>query len=141
MTQKKAKTAEAHIADRSTSAEPTAFPYTFSINEPQTVSLPLPADVTVPVPSITSLEPADCVIGDPDFTLYVSGENFFADSVIHFADHDEPTTLNEDGTLSTGVKPSLWTEPVTVQVLVKNGPEISAPIDFTFRPIARSGRK
>jgi hypothetical protein len=123
-------------------APPQPFPYTASINEPQTVSLPLPPNVTVPKPVISGYEPYDCTIGDPDFTLYISGENFFADSVIHFAGHDEPTTLNEDGRLSTGVKPSLWAEPVTVQVQIKNGPEISAPVEFEFlAPAARSRRK
>ena len=135
--------AEAREASPETKAAETtpAFPYSASINEPQTVSLPVPPDVEVPVPSITSIEPTDCMLGDPDFTLYVSGENFFADSVIHFADHDEPTTLEADGTLSTGIKPSLWMDPVTVQVQIKNGPAISDPADFEFKPVARSGRK
>jgi hypothetical protein len=119
---------------------PQAFPHTASINEPQTVSLPLPEGVTVPKPTISALEPADCMIGDPDFTLYVSGENFFNDSVIHFAGHDEPTTF-ADGKLSTGVKPSLWADPATVQVQIKNGPEISAPVDFEFLPIARASTR
>jgi hypothetical protein len=81
------------------------------------------------------------VIGDADFTLHITGENFFADSVIHFANNDEPTTLNEDGTLSTGIKPSLWLEPVTVQCLVKNGPEVSQPVDFTFTDVAAATAK
>jgi len=33
------------------------FPYTASINEPQTVALPLPAGVEVPKPSISSITP------------------------------------------------------------------------------------
>ena len=120
---------------------PQPFPHSASINEPQTVSLPLPQGVTVPKPTISALEPADCMIGDPDFTLYVSGENFFNDSVIHFAGHDEPTTLGEDGRLSTGVKPSLWTEPATVEIQIKNGPEISDAVNFEFLPIARTSMK
>jgi len=121
-------------------AAPPPFPFSASINEPQTVSLPLPEGTEVPKPTISTLEPADCMIGDPDFTLYVSGENFFADSVIHFAGHDEPTTF-ADGKLSTGVKPSLWTDPVTVQVFIKNGPEVSDPVDFEFLPIARASTR
>ena len=119
------------------------FPYTASINEPQTVSLPVPENVVVPKPSISSLSPNECAIGDDDFTLDVIGENFFADSVIHFAGHDEPTTYNaEERTLSTGVKPSLWQNPVVVQCQVKNGPEISEPVDFTFSaPATRSKSK
>jgi hypothetical protein len=121
---------------------PQPFPFSASINEPQTVSLPVPENVEVPKPSITSLSPAECMVGDPDFPLIVTGDNFFADSVIHFAGHDEPTTFDADAkTLSTGIKPSLWAEPVTVQVQVKNGPEISEPVDFTFAPIARSSTR
>jgi hypothetical protein len=115
----------------------TPFPFTASINEPQTVSLPVPENVVVPVPSISSILPNECAIGDDDFTLDVSGENFFADSVIWFAGHAEPTTFNEEEkTLSTGVKPSLWTEPVVVKVQVKNGPEASNEVNFTFADVA-----
>ena len=120
---------------------PQPFPHTASINEPQTVSLPLPEGVKVPKPVITGYDPYDCMIGDPDFMLYVTGDNFFNDSVIHFAGHDEPTTLEEDGRLSTGVKPSLWTEPATVQIQIKNGPEISDAVEFEFLPIARASMK
>jgi hypothetical protein len=120
---------------------PQAFPFTGSINEPQTVSLPLPQGTEVPKPAISGLDPAECAIGDADFTLSVSGDNFFKDSVINFAGHDEPTTF-ADGVLSTGVKPSLWSDPVTVEVIIKNGPESSAPASFEFTaPAARSKRK
>jgi hypothetical protein len=95
-----------------------------------------------PKPTISAIDPDGCSIGDPDFTLHVSGENFFAGSVIHFAGHDEPTTFDTTAkTLSTGVKPSLWLEPVTVQVQIRNGPEMSAPVDFEFQPIARSSTR
>jgi hypothetical protein len=118
------------------------FPFTASINEPQTVSLPVPENVEVPVPVIESLEPASCMIGDPDFTLVVSGDNFFADSIINFAGQDEPTTFDTTAkTLSTGVKPSLWAEPVIVDVIIKNGPAVSGPIAFEFAPIARSSTR
>jgi hypothetical protein len=133
---------DAEIKAAPKDAPPAAFPFSASINEPQTVSLPLPEGVTVPKPSITGYDPYECMIGDPDFTLTVTGENFFADSVIHFAGHDEPTTFDTEAkTLSTGIKPSLWTEPVTVQVQVKNGPEISDPVEFAFLPIARSSTR
>ena len=42
---------------------------------------------------------------------------------INFAGQDEPTTLNEDGTLSTGVNMAMWQGPDTVPVVIKNGPE------------------
>jgi hypothetical protein len=101
-----------------------------SINEPGT---PAFEEVTGAVkPSITALAPASCAIGDADFDLHVTGEGFAEHSTIYFADHDEPTTLNEDGTLSTGVKPSLWGAPTTVQVYVRNGTLHSDPVDFEF---------
>ena len=116
------------------------FPFTASINEPQTTSLPLPDNVTVPVPSISSLEPTECTIGDESFTLYISGENFFADSKIYFAGQPEPTTLGEDGRLSTGINMDVWHGPDVVKVAVKNGPEVSNEVDFTFNeaPATRS---
>jgi hypothetical protein len=124
------------------SAEPQPFPFTGSINEPQTVSLPLPQGTKVPVPAITGYDPYECTLGDPDFTLFITGDNFFKDSVINFAGQDEPTTLNEDGRLSTGINMSVWHGPDTVQVVVKNGPEVSAPVEFTFNEAAtRKGKR
>jgi len=82
-------------------------------------------------PEVTSLSPNTAVSGDPDFTLYVSGENFTAQSVIHFGLNDEPTTHNADGTLSTGVKPSLFA-PAEVDVCVRTGPLESNIVTFTF---------
>ena len=84
------------------------------------------------VPVVTSLLPDHCAIGDPDFTLFIVGRGFAESSVIVFAGHDEPTTLNEDGTRSTGVKPSLWGAPVVVQCSVRNGTLHGNAVDFTF---------
>ena len=93
-----------------------------SLNEP----------VTVDDPVITALEPDSCTIADADFTLHISGTGFYPFSVIFFAGHDEPTTLNEDGTLSTVVKPSLWAEPAMVECQVRNGDLYSNAAVFTF---------
>ena len=83
-------------------------------------------------PTISGLEPSEAVSGDPDFTLVVSGENFFSGSIIVFGEQDEPSTFDEEaGTLSTVVKPSLF-QPATVPVKVRNGPMVSAPSNFTF---------
>jgi hypothetical protein len=117
-----------------------------SLNEPEDVSLPQrnvesineptpppsPPDVDDVRPVLDFLEPGSCMIGDADFTLFVHGTNFFSSSVIHFAGHDEPSMLNVDGTLSTGVKPSLWASPVVVEVKVRNGALTSAPLPFEF---------
>jgi hypothetical protein len=117
-----------------------------SINEPAgpgrtTMLLPAsinePPDLNMPeAPVITSIDPEDCVIGEADFTLFITGTGFYPASIIHFAGHDEPTTLNEDGTLSTGVKPSLWGAPVVVQCQVANGEVMSNAVDFTFAGVA-----
>jgi len=122
------------------SEAPTVFPYTGSINEPQTVGLPLPQGTEVPKPSISSITPTEMTIGDENATLYVTGENFFRDSVIVFAGQNEPTTLNEDGTLSTGINMDVWHGPDVIKVAVKNGPEVSNEVDFTFNeaPVTRS---
>ena len=141
MTQKKHE--EEHEETRAKeAAPPQPFPFSGSINEPQTVTLPLPQGTEVPKPSITTITPTECTIGDEDFRLAVTGENFFRDSVINFAGQDEPTTLEENGTLSTGVNMALWQGPDTVPVIIKNGPESSDPVDFTFKePSARSKKK
>ena len=133
MTAKETEAAKPQAAPKSA---PGAFPFTASINEPQTTSLPLPPDIIVPTPSISSLNPAEATIGDESFTLYVHGSNFFADSVLYFAGQPEPTTLNEDGTLSTGINMDVWHGPDTVPVVIQNGPEQSAPVEFTFNEAA-----
>jgi hypothetical protein len=94
--------------------------------------------IAAAAPAITSLDPATVESGSPDITLVVSGTGFDASSTIVFADQDEPTTLNDDGTLSTGVKPGMFA-PATVPVAVRNGPARSAPMDFTFVDPARAG--
>jgi len=91
-------------------------------------------------PTITSLAPDTAVSGDPDVTLYVTGENFTAGSVIRFGTVDEPTTHNADGTLSTGVKPSLFA-PAAVPVTVHTGPIESEPATFTFTDAAGTRSK
>ena len=130
----------AHAAPKTTA--PPVFPFTASINEPQTVSLPLPDNVTVPEPVIDGLEPGYATVGGEDLTLVISGDNFFADSVINFAGQDEPSTFDATAkTLSTIVKPSLWAEPVIVDVVIKNGPVSSGPAAFEFAAPAGRSRK
>jgi hypothetical protein len=116
-----------------------------SVNEPldpgrtarTPVSINEPPHVTMPEkPEITGYDPYECAIGDPDFTLVVSGTGFYPQSIIHFAGHDEPTTLTEDGTLTTGVKPSLWLAPATVQLSIFNGPIESNIVEFVFNEAA-----
>jgi hypothetical protein len=117
----------------------TDVPENNSINEPPGSNLGgAPADP----PTIVELTPAECVSGSEDFTLYIGGEGFTAASIILFAGQVEPTTLNPDGTLSTGVKPSLFA-PAVVQVQIQNGEQLSDPVDFEFtEPVGtRKGRR
>jgi len=83
-------------------------------------------------PVVSGIEPSTAAIGDPSFDIKISGTGFLPDSVIVFAGQDEPTALNEDGTLSTGVNMSFWHGPDAVPVQVRNGNLVSEPVDFTF---------
>jgi hypothetical protein len=89
-------------------------------------------------PVLSGLEPSSATIGDPSFDIHVSGEGFLQDSIIVFAGYDEPTTLNEDGTLSTGVNMSVWHGPDVLEVRVRNGAMVSEPLMFTFNAAAAS---
>ena len=84
-------------------------------------------------PVLSSIEPSTARIGDESFVLVVSGVGFVQDiSVIVFAGQDEPTKLETNGTLTTGVNMSVWHGPDEVEVRVKNGEHISEPLMFTF---------
>jgi hypothetical protein len=102
------------------------------------------AEAQAAAPVLTSIEPASAESGSEDFTIALTGEGFTAQSVIIFGTMDEPTTLQADGTLTTGVKPSLFA-PAVVPVSVRNGPLHSASVDFTFTeagaPLAASRKK
>jgi IPT/TIG domain len=92
-------------------------------------------------PTISALDPSSAESGAADLVLTVSGDKFDGNSVIVFGQYDEPTTLTPDGTLTTGVKPSLFA-PATVPVKVRNGPAHSDSLDFTFtEPAARGARR
>jgi IPT/TIG domain len=111
-----------------------------SVNEPQTTRTTMltPQSINEPLalpelePTIAAIEPTEATIGDASFTLYVAGTNFFPGSVIMFAGNPEPTTLENDGTLSTGVDMSVWHGPDTLPVLVMNGDKASNEVSFTF---------
>jgi hypothetical protein len=84
-------------------------------------------------PVVSSIEPSTAAIGDPSFSIFVTGENFHEDSIIVFAGQDEPTQLNEDGTLSTGVNMGVWHGPDVLPVTVRNGSRYAEPpAEFTF---------
>lgn len=84
-------------------------------------------------PSLTALVPASAVLGDPDFTLSVQGNNFSPGATIVFAAQDEPTTFVSYSELTTGVDMSVWLGADVLQVTVRgaNG-EHSNALPFTF---------
>ena len=83
-------------------------------------------------PTIEALDPDEIEIGAADTILHVHGTGFTPNSVIHFAGHDEPTSFVSDTEVTTGLKPSLWGEPVVVKCSVKNGPHESEEEEFEF---------
>jgi len=93
-------------------------------------------------PVLSALEPNTAAIGDPSFTLKVSGTGFVPyESVIVFGAYDEPTTYNpEDETVSTGVNMGTWFGPDVIKVSVRNGTQVSEPLDFTFTAAAGAAR-
>jgi hypothetical protein len=92
-------------------------------------------------PTITSIAPDTAEAGSPDdITMIVTGTDLSANTIIVFADQDERTTFNADGTVSTIVKPSIFVSPDTVPVAVRNGPARSAAVDFTFTDPAGAAR-
>ena len=83
-------------------------------------------------PGIDGMEPNTAPSGGSDIRLYVNGTGFTPDSVIVFNDNEEPTTMNSNGVLSTGVRPSIFVVPATVPVLVRTGAVESNTLNFTF---------
>jgi len=96
----------------------------------------------VDVPTITSLNPATAVIGDPSFDLHVMGTGFSPLSKIIFAGVEEPTTFVSDTELFTGINMPLWQGADVIPVRVLSNGIYSDPSDFTFSmPAARVAPK
>ena len=96
------------------------------------VSDTAPVTAVVDAPTITDLEPSSVALGDPDVDLVVTGTGFTEISRIVFDGHDEPTKLLSETEVSTGVKPSLFTEAKDIGVAVRNGSMVSSTLPFTF---------
>jgi hypothetical protein len=86
-------------------------------------------------PIVTSVTPATVVLGEPSFTLVVTGSGFNPYSVIRFNGLDELTTFVSETEVQTGVNMPLWQAPVVVPVAVRNFSEISASVNFEFLPV------
>jgi hypothetical protein len=77
--------------------------------------------------------PNTAEVGGPDLTVTVSGSGFTPESVIVWNGGDEPTTFLNKSTLTTTVKPSTASGPVTVPITVRNGELTSVEaVNFTF---------
>ena len=114
------------------SETPVAFPYTASINEPQTVALPLPAGIEVPKPSISSITPTEITIGDDSTTLLTAtGTGFNRQSVIWSNGIAYPTTFVSATSLTCTApkRPTAGTYPVKV---VTGGAVETATVNWTF---------
>jgi hypothetical protein len=89
--------------------------------------------ITELIPILNSLNPASAGMGDPDFTLEGIGSNCTPKSVIVFNGGDENTTFVDATKVTTGVKPSLVSTPITVPVHVRNSlGQVSEPRGFEF---------
>lgn len=100
-------------------------------------SIPVGSEFTLtfepppPPPTLDSLQPNTAASGDPDFVLSCIGTGFTGQSVIYFGNEDEPTTMVNDTTLTTIVKPSLFA-PAEVPVTIKTGDLVTDAVNFTF---------
>jgi len=94
--------------------------------------------VPIVPPTLTALQPATAIIGDPSFTLQVTGTDFVDGAVIVFAGLDEPTTFVSATEVTTGIDMSVWLGPDAVPVAVRN-PDggVSPSLSFTFTASAR----
>jgi hypothetical protein len=92
-------------------------------------------------PVASAVTPNTAVIGGPDLTISVTGENFGDTSVIVFNGGDEPTTFVSNTELNTVVKPSTAGTPGVYGVCVRNESQTSNNVEFTFtEPTTRSDR-
>jgi hypothetical protein len=100
--------------------------------QPVGEELPLVEEIA----TVTGLDPTSVLCGAADFPLHVLGTGFTSTSVILFNLSEEPTVFVSDRELTTIVKASLASTPITVPVSVVGA---AASVDFTFLPAARRG--
>lgn len=83
-------------------------------------------------PILDSLDPAHAVIGGPDLTMHVHGQNFTDTTLIIFNGGVENTGFVSNTELTTIVKPSLAGAAVEVPVNVRQGTYDSNAVNFNF---------
>jgi len=104
---------------------------------------PTADDVIPPAPPVlTALTPASAALGDPSFTLHVTGTGFLADSVILWNGAPEPTTVLSPTELTTQVDMSTAAAAIDIPVTVQNeGGAPSNALTFSLTdPAARAAK-
>jgi hypothetical protein len=82
-------------------------------------------------PVVTSLEPAEFVIGSPSVVLHCKGSGFTRDCFIAFAGQAERTDYHSDTDVSTVIDAAVWKGPDTVAVsVVSQTRGGSTPLEF-----------
>ena len=90
---------------------------------------------------LISLNPDSAGMDDPDFTLECIGQGFTPYSVIVFNGGRENTVFVSPTKITTIVKPSLVSVPITIPVQVEDNStdEVSDALDFEFTPAEGEG--
>jgi hypothetical protein len=83
-------------------------------------------------PTLTSLNPATCVSGDPPLTLHVIGTGFSANCNIVFGNSVEVGVFVSPTEMTTKVVPAIFAPAVVPVYVQDNFGQESAPVDFTF---------
>jgi hypothetical protein len=90
-------------------------------------------------PEIDALDPDEIEIGATDTVLHVHGSGFTPKSVISFGGSDMPTDFVSETEVTTGLKPSEWSEAGVADCTVKNGAYVSEAVEFEFLEAAAPG--
>jgi hypothetical protein len=94
---------------------------------------PVGPPIQGPAPTISALSPAEAVVGDPDFTMTVTGTGFALGTTIVFNGSNEVTDVLSDTECSTIVQPSTASGAATVPISVRNADgQTSNELDFSF---------
>lgn len=84
-----------------------------------------------PTPVVSSLQPAPALAGSPDFTLTVTGSNFFPASAVSWDGIPVPTTYVSGSELQASISALSITNGGTRSVTVATGSRVSAAVPYT----------
>ena len=125
----------------------TAQPGTIQItvaNSGGTPSVAVTLTVTPPPPTLTSITPISARVGDPTFTLALTGANFVQASVVQWNGAPLSTTFLSSTQLTATIDAGRLILPATASVTVVNppGPDgnplVSNALTFTINPVVPS---